>query len=507
MLLGLTAEHVQNLLGTAGTLRGQHDLPHRLVTPGHTAVQFRQQAGVDQQLPQQRQFTVFLGFCDTHGGQVRVGQALAFAAGGDPGEQRLGLEAQRFAGQEAHVLGPVVEGIEALHAGQEFHQDAAFAVGGGGAVLLHGGLHPELRLVQPVRQGVPDARVVAGQQRVGGIFAAGYAGGPHPEFRAQHLIQPRQGGFQPGLVVVEHHHQAVHAQALQQGGVLGGQGRAQGRDRAREAVLVHGDHVHVPFHHHQFRFCLQARAGLVQAVQQLTLLEGLGLRGVQVLGLAVVQHAPAEAHQAAQVVADGEHHAAPEAVVHPPVLGVLDQQARFQQLPLADAPGAGQFQQAVPALGRVPQLEGRDGLVGQATALQVVQGRPRQVLAEVTQCKSVDVIQVTAGFLAVLRLDLHACLLGQFAQRVPKGQVLGALHETEHVPARLAAEAVEVPLLGIHLETGAFLLVEGAQALQAAFPGGGELHILADDLRDVQAGTNVFFGAQVQLTSFTARLK
>ena len=111
--------------------------------------------------------------------------------------------------------------------------------------------------------------------------------------------------------------------------------RAERRDRISDAGLMQSNDVHVAFNDEQPRQGSRRLARFVQAVQLAALVEQLGLRRVQVLGLALVEHAPAEADRAAARIADREHHAIAEAVV---VAGsrrlalALDDQADLQQL-------------------------------------------------------------------------------------------------------------------------------------------------------------------------------
>ena len=291
--------------------------------------------------------------------------------------------------------------------------------------------------------------------------------------------------------------------------MFGGERCAQRRHRAREPGLLHGDHVHVALDHDQVAAAgavFQRLAGQIQAVQQLALPEGVGFRRVEILGLLVAQHPAPEAAQAAQMVADGEHHPAPEAVINAPRLDVLTHQACVEQLPLVHAARLGPLEQPVPAVRGVAQLEPLDGFVAQSAPPEVVQARAAQIFPEVRQRKGVHVVQVAGSLLAVARLDGHARLVGEFPQRVAEAQVLLALHEREHVAARLAAETVEIALLDVHLKTGRLLLVKRTQPFQAASPGGRELHVLSDHVGNIDPLTDLFFTSHAFPPGFTSPL-
>ncbi len=71
----------------------------------------------------------------------------------------------------------------------------------------------------------------------------------------------------------------------------------------------------------------------------------------------------------------------------------------------------------------------------------------------------------------VLVAQLDAEPGGELLDRLLEGEVVDPLEEVDDVAADLAAEAVVEPLRGSDVEAGAALLVERAQALQAAAAG------------------------------------
>jgi len=80
-------------------------------------------------------------------------------------------------------------------------------------------------------------------------------------------------------------------------------------------VLRQCDDVHVTLDDDHAIGIADRRARLEQAVQLAALREHRRLGRIEVLGLAAVEHAPAEADDAPAHVVDGEHDAIAEAVV------------------------------------------------------------------------------------------------------------------------------------------------------------------------------------------------
>src|SRR5690606_2679827 len=127
-----------------------------------------------------------------------------------------------------------------------------------------------------------------------------------------------------------------------------------------DAVLGEGDDVHVAFYHDRLVRLADGAAGGEQVVQLRALVEQGGLGGVEVLRLAAGDDAPSEAHGAAAVVADGEHHPASEAVVVPPLVAADDQAGVLERGQVgADAEGP---DQAVPLVRGEGPFEAGGGL-------------------------------------------------------------------------------------------------------------------------------------------------
>jgi len=96
------------------------------------------------------------------------------------------------------------------------------------------------------------------------------------------------------------------------------------------------------------------------------------------------------------------------------------------------------------------------------------------------------------GLAGVVALgDLDAALRGQRAHGLGEAQVFVLHQERERVPTTVAAEAVEDLPLRMDVEGGRLLVVEGAEALEAA-TGLAERDVTADEIDDVDAGSDRF---------------
>src|SRR5690606_25646241 len=126
-----------------------------------------------------------------------------------------------------------------------------------------------------------------------------------------------------------------------------------------------------------------AAAGLVKAVQLVTLVIHRRFRRVQVLGLLVGQHPPAKADDPAAAVSDREDDAVAEAVILALALRTvgprravfaLDHQPGLDHVADRLGTGADSLQQVVPARWGKTDAECLGDLAGQATLLKVVDG-------------------------------------------------------------------------------------------------------------------------------------
>ena len=110
-----------------------------------------------------------------------------------------------------------------------------------------------------------------------------------------------------------------------------------------------------------------------------------GFGSVHILGLGLVQHPAAEGHHVPFHINDGEHEAAAELIIEPPLL-VLHHQPRRQEVSLGIALLLHGGEQAVPAVQRGPQAEIHSGFPGNLPPLQVGGSRrslgPGKILVE-----------------------------------------------------------------------------------------------------------------------------
>jgi hypothetical protein len=336
---------------------------------------------------------------------------------------------------------------------------------------------------------------VAGQHRVGRVLAARQAHRLHQEATAHALLESGQHRPLAGLVGVERQQHPLRVEPRERLRLLGGQVGAEGRHRVPEPRLVERQHVHVPLDDDDLAGLADGRPRLVEAVQQLALLEQRRLGRVEVLRQRVAEHPTGEADEPPERVAHREHEALTEAVVAPTAL-VLGDQAELEQVVVAHPLGEQVLEQAVPAIGREAQPPGRRGGVLDAAVAQVGLGRATgQAGAEVGQGGLVHLQQVAPAPLprrAAAHLDAHP--LAEEAQRVAELHALGPHHELEGVALGAAAEAVEEAAVDVDVERRGALGMEGAQALQLAATGGLERHRLPHQLRQVDPRPDLLLG-------------
>lgn len=94
-----------------------------------------------------------------------------------------------------------------------------------------------------------------------------------------------------------------------------GQRRPHASDKVSRSALVRDDHIHVAFDD-DGRACLAyACPCAVDAIENTALVKERGLGRVQVLGLRVIQYAPAKADHMPLHIPDGEHDAPAKTVI------------------------------------------------------------------------------------------------------------------------------------------------------------------------------------------------
>ena len=158
--------------------------------------------------------------------------------------------------------------------------------------------------------------------------------------------------------------------------------------------------------------------------------------------------------------------------------------------------------QRVPARRREPAAELRGGL-GVEVAVEQILSRRCGLLG--LQGRGVELLGGGVGGqqpAAAAAVALHvgrrrtgvgdgvADPVGQQLDGLDEADVLDLLEERVDVAALAAAEAVEMAVVGPHMERRRLLVVERAQPLQRIRPGAPQLHVVADDVLDADAFTN-----------------
>ena len=219
-------------------------------------------------------------------------------------------------------------------------------------------------------------------------------------------------------------------------------------------------------------------------------MEAVRLVGVDVLGLVVPERPPAEAHQPAGRVVDGERQPVPEAVVEVAAPLRAGDQPRRLQVRLGDA-GMEGLEQVPEAVGGVAQAEALDELGRDAPPLQVVAGEGRllELVGEEGRRRLQRALQVLlrpapgeAGLGATRQGDAVA-----HGQRLDgrREVVAGGEHvELDGVAPGAAAEAVEEVGGRIDAERGGLLLVDRAQP-RVAPPRLAQPRVVGGDGHDV----------------------
>ena len=118
-------------------------------------------------------------------------------------------------------------------------------------------------------------------------------------------------------------------------------------------MLGQGHHVHVAFDNDGGLRIADRAPRKEQAVELATLLEQRRFWRVQILRLALAQHAPAEADHVSTIVLNREHHAVTESIIAFSLL--VDDQAAFDQR--ADAVIVERCFQALPIVRRITQAK------------------------------------------------------------------------------------------------------------------------------------------------------
>ena len=233
---------------------------------------------------------------------------------------------------------------------------------GHGFLGLQGGAHA----VELVAQGVagagerplPAVLAIGFEEEVGGVLGVGEDGDGDVDLVAEDGFEGPVRRLHARFVGIEEQDDAFRL-ALEQAGVLVGEGGAQGGDDVGFAGLVAGDDVGVALDEDRRAAGDDGSSGAFQAVERGGLLKEGRLGAVEVLGLILgPKLASAEGDGPAALVEDGEDQAVAEAVVEA-VAGLAgDEQAGGLKGGELPAVFSGGEEQAVPSVGRVADLEG-----------------------------------------------------------------------------------------------------------------------------------------------------
>ena len=254
--------------------------------------------------------------------------------------------------------------------------------------------------------------------------------------------------------------------------LLLGDGRSHRRNRRFEPGFRQRDHVHVPFGNDQRRLAgrLSCRSMIVEAP---ALVEKLGLRRVQVLGVCVRIHCTScKRNGNSPWITNGKDDSVAEAIIWCAAVIRLRRQSRIKHEIGLHALAGKVREEVLPLVGRKADFPASQCLVGQASPRQVVPGGdPRaslQFQAVMLNRLFHDLGKSGSPVRLPLRLrvrlrHLHACFASQDLDRLHEGDVLRVLDEPEDIAFRVAAEAVVETLSVVHVERCGLFLVKRAR--------------------------------------------
>ena len=254
-------------------------------------------------------------------------------------------------------------------------------------------------------------------------------------------------------------------------GLLRRQGGAAGGHSVFKARCMDGDGVHIPFSEDQFP--LPRRLGKAKGKEAAAFFIHHRVVGVQILGLAVIQHPAAEGDDVAPNVDDRKHHPVAEAVVQPAFFSPLHHIRRHQFL-FGVTPVQQVVFQIIPPRQSVTQAEMPDGAWAELTAFQVFQSRPSLRLGEIIEKvpgrQPVDFQHPVAQPQGLVVLSLlrhrHALHLGQKTDGVGVIQIFRLHHKGDGVSPYPAAKTIKGLVFRVNHKGRGLFPVEGAEALQ-----------------------------------------
>ena len=197
---------------------------------------------------------------------------------------------------------------------------------------------------------------------------------------------------------------------------------------------------------------------------------------VQVFRHAVVKHAPAESNDVPAQVDDGKHHAVPEQVEALARLFGNARERSGHNLFDTVSPADQMARKRVPPVGRIPETEALDRGRRQPALLKILHAlltlRRDEITVKKLRRAAVDfqkpVARSCSARVPLLFRHLHARHLREKFHRLNVFEVLDFTDERDYVPARLAAEAVEILPIRKYVKRRRFFAVERAQSNEAS---------------------------------------
>ena len=293
-------------------------------------------------------------------------------------------------------------------------------------------------------------------------------------------------------------------EALEQPGLLGREGRPEGRAHAAHPVLDQGHHVHISLDEdHALQPALFAKK--VCGIDAEAFVEDRCIAGIQVLRLPSVHAAPAESENVAVLIDDRKDHALPEHVPHLARFAfaglVGHAQARQPQVLFRKAFLTERAEKLIPCGCGGAEAELADSRVGYAAVFEVVQHRfsgvGEQLFVKHAGGFAVDLQQALALIAALLIIrvilqlrERHVHAIREQGNRLLIGEAFDVHDELDHTAARLAAEAVVHLLFGADGEGGGLFAVKRAET--PVIPSVlFERNIGGDGLHDIGAGAKL----------------
>ncbi len=317
--------------------------------------------------------------------------------------------------------------------------------------------------------------------------------------QAYGVFQRAPGGLPPGAIAVEaKHHLAGQSEYLVEM-FLGGRG-AEGGHGIGDPGLVQPHDVHISFDDHQAGEIRARLPRFVQPVEFASLVKQRRFRGIEVLGVTLIDDSSAKTDDAPARIPDRKHQPITEAIVKPgralaAARIALDDEAEPMQLAPLLLLRSKAVEQRIPGIRRVPERELHLDLCIDSTRGHVAPGAVvvSQVLLEKACDPRHHLVQVGAAGVGApqgLARHLHARALREVRNGVEELHLLVLHEKADHGAVRAAAEAVVELLVGTYPKGRRFLVVEGTTGLEFTacffqrYPG-------TDDLDDIGTGDDL----------------